>query len=394
MKNLFTLLLLVVSFLAVGQTNNTSEEIKYWKSIADSNDTVAYRQYLNRYGETGLYYDEAITRIALLKSSGKQVQSKSIECCFYTEYRTCSDCAEYVVKFDSNHSNHDKVWFKRTNYDTIRSNLAVSRDFYENQAAVHTLRCCMKGVNIIGKITDSNKNVLPGATILATHTPSGSKYNSKADANGNYRLELPNRGTYKIEYRMVGFQAVIQVGITATDDESKILNVCLNKKSPNLSHVIAEAIQDEGNVWTTVKDTWTADEDVWTTSEEYEYDPMKSTSARDVYSKRDELYEIHYNGEKSYRKVFYVYPNDIRFNGKFYEKQIDYYKHKDDRYDFEIKTMQGYRYVAFSKDKSSFIMWFEEDKNLDGQVFEKTNYYRVPKEELLPKKVNYDFLNK
>ena len=80
MRNLFTLLLLVVSFLAVGQTNNTTEEIKYWKSIAESNDTVAYRQYLNRYGETGLYYDEAITRITLLKTSGKQAQSNSVEC--------------------------------------------------------------------------------------------------------------------------------------------------------------------------------------------------------------------------------------------------------------------------------------------------------------------------
>ena len=46
-----------------------------------------------------------------------------------------------------------------------------------------------------------------------------------------------------------------------------------------------------------------------------------------------------------------------------------------------------------SKDKSSFIMWFEEDDNLDGKILEKREYKRVPKEELLPKAVNYDFLN-
>jgi len=55
--------------------------------------------------------------------------------------------------------------------------------------------------------------------------------------------------------------------------------------------------------------------------------------------------------------------------------------------------MQGYRYIAISKDKSSIIMWFEDEENIDGQIFEKRTYYRVPKEDLLPKAVNYDFLN-
>ena len=57
MKKLLTLLLLVMSLLAFGQSNNQSieVEIKYWKSIAESNDTVAYRDYLQRYGEDGLY---------------------------------------------------------------------------------------------------------------------------------------------------------------------------------------------------------------------------------------------------------------------------------------------------------------------------------------------------
>ena len=265
MKNLFTLLLLVVSFLAVGQTNNTTEEIKYWKSIADSNDTVAYRQYLNRYGETGLYYDEAITKITLLKTSGKQAQSKSIECRFY---RSGTDYWYHysVVRFDNG---QNKVWMKQTRFDTIMSNMAVSKDFYERTA--------------------------------------------------------------------------------------------------------------------------------WTTNEEYEYDPMKSTSARDVYFKRYELYEIkEYVGKAL---IGYVYPGDFyqitakdSRGHKFY-KVIDFYKENSD-FRYVIKTMQGYRYIAISKDKSSFIMWFEEDENLYGQIFEKRNYYRVPKEELLPKKVNYDFLNK
>lgn len=126
MKNLFTLLLLVVSFLAVGQTNNTIEEIKYWKSIADSNDTVAYREYLQRYGENGLYYDEAITRITLLKTSGKQTQSNNAECFFYKR----KENSDYVVVFFND--NEDEIAFISPSYHVIRENLAKSQDYYEN----------------------------------------------------------------------------------------------------------------------------------------------------------------------------------------------------------------------------------------------------------------------
>ena len=127
MKNLLTLLLLVISVLAFGQSDSQSieVEIKYWKSIAESDDTVAYREYLQRYGEDGLYKDEALTRIALLKTSGKQPQSKSIECHFYSQSNPKE--ISYVVRFDAEQS---KVWLKPINYDTVRSNLAGSRDFY------------------------------------------------------------------------------------------------------------------------------------------------------------------------------------------------------------------------------------------------------------------------
>lgn len=57
------------------------------------------------------------------------------------------------------------------------------------------------------------------------------------------------------------------------------------------------------------------------------------------------------------------------------------------------EVLKGWWYLAFSKDKSSIICWFEEDDNYDGQIKERTDFIRVPKEDLLPKAVNYDFLN-
>lgn len=52
----------------------------------------------------------------------------------------------------------------------------------------------------------------------------------------------------------------------------------------------------------------------------------------------------------------------------------------------------GYEYVAFSTDLSSFIKWYESSNNYSGKVT-KQYYTRIPKEELLPKAVNYDFLD-
>ncbi len=87
--------------------------------------------------------------------------------------------------------------------------------------------------SISGKITDNNRSTLPGATIVATHTPSGSQYYAVADANGTYRLlNIRPGGPYTIEVRMVGFQTVKQEGVTATLGETKIINVRLPMPSP------------------------------------------------------------------------------------------------------------------------------------------------------------------
>ena len=101
--------------------------------------------------------------------------------------------------------------------------------------------------SISGKITDNNRATLPGATVVATHTPSGSQYYAVADANGAYRLlNIRPGGPYKIEYRMIGFQTVIQEGVTATLGETKILNVRMNEETVGLGEVTvaAEAISN------------------------------------------------------------------------------------------------------------------------------------------------------
>lgn len=312
MKNLLTFCLLVFSLVTFGQSNSQTVEIKFWKSIAESNDTVAYREYLQRYGENGLYYDEAITRITLLETSGKQAQSKSIECCFYSRY-TGAVNIHYVVRFDAEQS---IIWLRSIDYDTVRSNLAVSSNFYEDQATLALTRGTREYESAINK----DKKAIWEA-----------EHASKYEKNRRKKAEA--------------------------------LQKAEQAKSPE-----------------EYKNAWTA-------NEEYKYDPMKSTSTRDVYFNRYELLETQY-----YQKTFYDYPDDYGI-GK--GRNGYYLIHFQDNPNYEIKkTMQGYRYIAFSKDKSSFIMWFEEDDNFDGVIHEKREYKRIPKEDLLPKEANYDFLNK
>lgn len=108
----------------------------------------------------------------------------------------------------------------------------------------------------------------------------------------------------------------------------------------------------ENQTWTDVQNAWC-----------YEYDSRKSTSAREVYRrKRTRLEYPMYGGFPMYGAT----PTNV---------------------------FVGYDYIAFSKDKASFIEWFESKDNYDGSTGTKTYYSRVPKEDLLPKAVNYDFLD-
>ena len=60
-----------------------------------------------------------------------------------------------------------------------------------------------------GRVTDASGEPLPGATIVAIHTPSGSQYGNISNSDGFYRI--PNMrvgGPYTVTISFVGFQAV------------------------------------------------------------------------------------------------------------------------------------------------------------------------------------------
>lgn len=114
----------------------------------------------------------------------------------------------------------------------------------------------------------------------------------------------------------------------------------------------------ENEIWTDGKNSVTM----------YEYDYQKSTSSREVYKRQGTTtYDVwNSNGQKA--------PFDSPG-----------WTHK------ETVKNNKIHYVAFSTDSniSSFIKWYE----YEGDIREKRCYSRVPKEDLLPKATNYDFLD-
>ncbi len=105
-----------------------------------------------------------------------------------------------------------------------------------------TLMAQVTTSSISGKVIDESKSSLPGATIVATHVPSGAQYYSVADVNGIYRLQnIRPGGPYKIECRMVGFQNKTLEGLTVSLGDNKVLNINMKEQAVGLGEVTVSA---------------------------------------------------------------------------------------------------------------------------------------------------------
>ena len=120
------------------------------------------------------------------------------------------------------------------------------------------------------------------------------------------------------------------------------------------------------------------EDEVWTDGQNsvtmYEYDSRRSTSAREVYKREDfsEIWSPNCGQCIANSRIQTWGPCSCGRHGK---------------------ELEGCYYVAFSKDKSSFIKWYEKKDNYDGSIEDRKDFSRVSKEDLLPKAVNDDFLH-
>ena len=67
--------------------------------------------------------------------------------------------------------------------------------------------------NLAGNVTDAQGGVLPGATITAVHTATGTKYDAVTDEQGRFDILNVRVGAYEILAELSGFRQQNQAGI-------------------------------------------------------------------------------------------------------------------------------------------------------------------------------------
>ena len=97
-----------------------------------------------------------------------------------------------------------------------------------------------------GKVTNSNGETLPGATVIAVHIPTGSQFGGITDTEGYFRL--PNMqvgGPYKISVSFVGYEAFEKSDIYLNLGQTFKLNVILGETQLELEEVQVNCIESE-----------------------------------------------------------------------------------------------------------------------------------------------------
>jgi hypothetical protein len=98
---------------------------------------------------------------------------------------------------------------------------------------------------ILGTVTDTNGG-LAGATVVAVHTPSGTKYGTTTRADGRYNL--PNvkiGGPYTITVSFIGYKTSEEGDVMLSLGQAYKANFKLQEQSAQLKEVVVTATQDK-----------------------------------------------------------------------------------------------------------------------------------------------------
>lgn len=96
-----------------------------------------------------------------------------------------------------------------------------------------------------GVIRES-KGALPGASVKATHVPTGTVYTVTTAANGRYTISnMRTGGPYTVEVKFIGYQSYKVEGVTLKLGDSYVLNAELNDGSNQLSEIVVQGKSDK-----------------------------------------------------------------------------------------------------------------------------------------------------
>jgi len=96
-----------------------------------------------------------------------------------------------------------------------------------------------------GMITDAKGEPLPGATVLAIHTPTNTQYGVGTNADGRYNIQgMRVGGPYTIRVSFVGYQDITRTGIVLALGETLRLDIPLSASTTELGNVVVTGKAD------------------------------------------------------------------------------------------------------------------------------------------------------
>lgn len=100
--------------------------------------------------------------------------------------------------------------------------------------------------SIKGIVTDTKGGGLPGATIVATHTPSGTTYGTASVADGRYTIPgMRIGGPYSVKISFVGYKEQTIDGIYLSLGTAADVNVKLVEESAELQEIVVSADRND-----------------------------------------------------------------------------------------------------------------------------------------------------
>ncbi|HEU5293075.1 MAG TPA: TonB-dependent receptor [Cyclobacteriaceae bacterium] len=119
-------------------------------------------------------------------------------------------------------------------------------------AAFVITACCgamAQGVTtstLSGTIKDSNGGAVPGANIVATHTPSGTTYGTMSAADGKYSMpNLRTGGPYTVKISFVGYGEQTFGDIYLRLGETYVQNATLSEQATELGEIVISSAEDK-----------------------------------------------------------------------------------------------------------------------------------------------------
>jgi hypothetical protein len=99
--------------------------------------------------------------------------------------------------------------------------------------------------SINGSVYDNEGQTLPGASVLATHTPSGTRYTASTDVNGSFRISnMRVGGPYTVVVSFIGFSTFEDNNVYLQLGDSKSFKVALSDKTNELQEVVVKVTKD------------------------------------------------------------------------------------------------------------------------------------------------------